>query len=139
MEPVPGASQVASSYLTPVPEAEIPVEPASNGSVESNAGFEPDLEANAHTGVTRRPSSSDQRRNVCKVVDGDSIYAEATSLKPLSVIVIDCSTINFVDVVGAENLQSLAKECKKKEMKLAFVNCSGESSVLRTTVSMVSF
>ncbi|GAU92774.1 hypothetical protein RvY_04814 [Ramazzottius varieornatus] len=124
MTPVPGAARVASSYLTPVPEAEIPVEPASNGSVESNAGFEPDLEANAHTGVTRRPSTADQRRNVSTVVDGDGIHAEATSLKPLSVIVIDCSTINFVDVVGAENLQSLGRECKKKEIKLALVNCS---------------
>ena len=119
---------MVSSYLTPVPEIDIPVELPNGSGVVHNAGFESDVEANTQNGVTRRQSSSDQRNSVSAVPNLNLLQSESASLKSLSVIVIDCSTINFVDVVGAGTLQGLAKECKRKEIKLAFANCSGNFS-----------
>ncbi|GAU92773.1 hypothetical protein RvY_04813 [Ramazzottius varieornatus] len=43
-----------------------------------------------------------------------------------SVVVIDCSAVSFVDVVGTENLKFLAKDCAKNNLTLAFSGCSDD-------------
>ncbi|XP_055337640.1 LOW QUALITY PROTEIN: pendrin-like [Paramacrobiotus metropolitanus] len=43
---------------------------------------------------------------------------------PLRAIIIDCSAISFVDVMGAEQMKQLAAECGKKGLQLMFAACT---------------
>lgn len=51
----------------------------------------------------------------------------SVSILPLRGLVIDCSAMNFVDIVGAEAMKNIAKECHKKKIKIVLAVCSGES------------
>lgn len=44
----------------------------------------------------------------------------------LRTIIIDCAGMNFIDIVGADQLKKLARECNKKQIQLILASCSGK-------------
>ncbi|OQV14267.1 Pendrin [Hypsibius exemplaris] len=94
--------KVVSSYLSPVPEPE-------TTEIEEITGTE-----------APQPSSESSQTEITMV----RTKAEPQHIKPLRAIVIDCSAISFIDIVGTEKLLRLVKECSKRGIRVVFTACS---------------
>jgi hypothetical protein len=104
---------VSSSYLSPIPEPE---------TAQDSAGPQ-DPDHTLTIGTKRQDASVDATFNT---VQNSLLICKAPPKKALGAIVIDCSAISFVDVVGTANLLHLAKDCKKKNIRLILAGCAGQ-------------
>ncbi|OQV14262.1 Solute carrier family 26 member 6 [Hypsibius exemplaris] len=72
------------------------------------------------TMTTRRPVINIVQNNSPPVLSAGLQLA----IQPMRGIIIDCSAINFIDVVGSEKLLRLVNECNKKGIRVVFSACS---------------
>ena len=127
---------VVSSYLSPVPEPEFTELQEIDSDNVTQHGKPPALNSMDITVVTRRQDAMTD--GALNTVQNNLLLSRGGPMtKPLRAIVIDCSAINFMDVVATETLLRLAKECNKKGIRFIFAACNGNYQPYENEISCV--